>query len=383
MDAKIIKDNNMIKNEIMLLDQMMNDLKKAPEIYRPGNYWEYYRPKIYKYISKINLNNLRGDIIGPGTTASFGGGADIGTYYEQSSLYPFSDLYSFIDDSRLVKTYNRLINLLSSFNPYFGLLGYRIGIAKKYFYDWVETARRTAYNYAELLDTENELEKIEDSKSGNPDLFFVKDRGYTLYFLAKFIEYLYMKKYVDFSKIKYIIELGSGFGMQAYILLKLYPHLKYCIMDIPPALYAGQQYLESIFPNEVLKYNDINKNLINERSFDDYRIVCLGAWQIENIDKNLFDLFINSESFQEMEPHIVQNYLEKIIAINVKNIYLKNLEYGHHKAKAGKHGVLEQTTKDHYKNILSSNGYDLINEGKAITYWGETAYWQSLHKVLP
>ena len=68
-----------------------------------------------------------------------------------------------------------------------------------------------------------------------------------------------------------------------------------------------------------------------------------------------FDLFINCESFQEMEPELVENYLKKISPQISKYIYLNNGKTGHALGEKGKFGVLEQTNENHYVNFLKND----------------------------
>ena len=72
------------------------------------------------------------------------------------------------------------------------------------------------------------------------------------------------------------------------------------------------------------------------------------------------DLFVNFISFQEMEPHIVKNYLDQVTRLNAKWILLRNMREGK-QVRKDKHSVGVETPmrSDDYKAILSE--YELVD----------------------
>ena len=126
-------------------------------------------------------------------------------------------------------------------------------------------------------------------------------------------------------------------------------------MDIPPALYISQNYLEAL-GYKVLGYNDV-VNLKNLKDVDatKYQVVCLPSWKIDLLYNNKFDLFVNYHSFQYLEPELVENYIKKISPQITKYIYLNNFREGTTTEKEEKLGVLRQTTTDHYLTFLKNN----------------------------
>ena len=92
------------------------------------------------------------------------------------------------------------------------------------------------------------------------------------------------------------------------------------------------------------------------------KIYMLGSWQFNMRKSFNFDLFWNSESFQAMEPAIVENYLS-IIRNKADYIYLNQNMNGMPTGKIGTLRVLEKTTDKTYLNSLSN--YNLINRSEA------------------
>ena len=59
-------------------------------------------------------------------------------------------------------------------------------------------------------------------------------------------------------------------------------------------------------------------------------------------------VFVNFISFQEMEPEIVQNYVQIINKLSPKYVLLRNLREGQQKKKNGSFGVTNPILKEDY-----------------------------------
>jgi hypothetical protein len=85
----------------------------------------------------------------------------------------------------------------------------------------------------------------------------------------------------------------------------------------------------------------------------DGKIFIFGNWKLPELAFLKYDLFWNSASFQEMEPDVVLNYLKYVNQQTNKYVFLCEAMGGKELATAeGTHGVLEQTTLEHYKKGL-------------------------------
>jgi hypothetical protein len=84
----------------------------------------------------------------------------------------------------------------------------------------------------------------------------------------------------------------------------------------------------------------------------------LCAWQLEKL-RGQVDLFVNFISFQEMEPHIVRNYLSHVARLGTRWVLLRNMREGKQKRSAGHHvGVDTPILGDDYLAMLP--GYELV-----------------------
>lgn len=183
-------------------------------------------------------------------------------------------------------------------------------------------------------------------------------------FLNYFSQYVYVKRFVDFNKIDGVLEIGSGYGGQVEVLLKAHPHLKICIVDIPPQLYIAEQYLSACFRNLVYWYKLSRKNKnITSDIFERYKIIILAPWQLDDIKDMRFDLFWNSASFQEMEPEVVENYARYIQRLVSKWLYLRNQPEGSTIVPGREKNVENQTRLEHYIRFFSD--FELIDRSPA------------------
>ena len=79
----------------------------------------------------------------------------------------------------------------------------------------------------------------------------------------------------------------------------------------------------------------------------------MGPWKLAEMSDLSWDLFWNAASFQEMEPHLVRNYLTFVNRHTRRNVYLHEAMDGMTRAaRPGEHGVLTPTTFQHYKDGL-------------------------------
>ena len=107
------------------------------------------------------------------------------------------------------------------------------------------------------------------------------------------------------SEIKSVVEIGAGFGRTCQALLCLEPEIEiYTSIDLPEVLNLSKLYLKKAIPE-----------LIDKVEFIDYRS---GLFK-----ERVADLAINIDSFQEMSPETIDEYMEDVIS-NCNAFYCKN-----------------------------------------------------------
>ena len=161
----------------------------------------------------------------------------------------------------------------------------------------------------------NNYIKIKDLFLDHGQLYFI----YWLYFLKKKIK-----------KIKYICEIGAGYGGLSTKILNNYSKTKYLIIDLPEANFLSSFFLSRNYPNKkILLAYEKKREVIYKSDFKKYDIIIIPPWfKVEEIK---FDLFINTRSMMEMDKDIIYEYFnfiqnnisEKGYFFNV-NRYFKN-----------------------------------------------------------
>jgi len=345
-----------LKNDNQLLDQMMKDLHRQDKLYRPGNYWSFYEKNLVKQIKKNPLDQFRNwsGSAGTGNIQSLNGGTFHLSGKFGANFHPYDEKFLHFDNNFFVKAYNWIINKLSKYFPFFSFFSFRAALGRYYFMGQVDNIHKLAYEKFYNFDKDL-LTSVSDSNLGNPFGFYKDKKFYTMFFLNELMKINYIKNNTNFDEINSIVEVGAGTGVLASIFLQLKKSLKYIIIEIPPTLYITQNYLEAL-GYKTLGYKDVvNLKNLNDVDLNDYQVICLPSWKIDLLKGSKFDLFINCESFQEMEPELVENYLKKISPQISKYIYLNNGKTGHALGEKGKFGVLEQTNENHYVNFLKND----------------------------
>jgi len=334
-------NNVIIKNKLLRI--MLEDLDKAPDEFKPTNFWA------------SNFNNLSMDI--DQTPLEQFRSSKIANYF-YVSLYSSLRLKKWLgyitkitpllpQISLINKIKNELVNVLSGYGQAY-----------------------TDYKIFKGGDNNHYpiFKGISESNYGQPIEHFCFNHSY---FSCSFLNYLlglvFLKKHIDCSQIRTVLEIGGGYGTLGEILLKSTNEIFYIDIDIPPVAYVATRYLEHVFSkSDVLNYElTRDNNIINICDYSQvHRAMVLCSWQLPKL-KGDIDLFVNYSSFQEMEPNIVHNYVRLINRLSPKYILLRNNPEGKNVAqRIGETGVIEKTTKDHYIKYL--NGHELIASDKEV-----------------
>lgn len=200
--------------------------------------------------------------------------------------------------------------------------------------------------------------EFSESLVGNPIEHFEFDgRFYSRSALNYLLGLSFLKQFTDFSDIKTVLEIGGGFGTLGEIVLKTLPDVQYIDVDIPPTSFASEYYLQQVFGTENISTFDTTQQMTILPIESLKPASVLNAWQIEQL-MGTVDLFVNFISFQEMEPDIVQNYLQQVKRLNPKWILLRNMREGKQLRKNHRFGVETPILSESYIEMLG--GYELV-----------------------
>ena len=169
---------------------------------------------------------------------------------------------------------------------------------------------------------------------------------------------VFLKKHVDTSRIRNVLEVGGGFGTLGEILARDPKNTyAYVDVDIPPTAFAATYYLSEIYGSRLLDYGRSREAPVLELdgSFD-AAVIC--PWQLPKLHGK-FDLFVNAISFQEMEPAVVRYYLEHVTRLGTDWVLLRNLREGkQRKSEDSPLGVEDPILGNDYDAFLTA--YDVV-----------------------
>lgn len=346
-----------VQDDFAALEQMMADMEAANELYRPTNYWQLYETRTMEEIRKFGLENYR--------------------RRADSVFAPFGAVDNAATSARINLKYNRYLwNRITRRLPFWQQtldttsrgLTQILGVVDGRFNLTAEHAIRLAYDLASQYGREADakpLSNIGTAKAGNPkDLVSINGHDYTEHFIRFYLRYVYCVRFFDFGNADLIVELGSGSGQQAEVLHKLYPEKTILLFDIAPQLYICQQYLKTIFPGEVVTYDQCRGRTGDEK-LKAGKIYIFGAWHFPIVASLKPDLFISSASFAEMEPHVVRNYLSFVNATARNVMLVQKMDGKDVASRKGYPGVLKKTVFSDYQNGLPD--FELVDRSNAPT----------------
>ena len=146
-----------------------------------------------------------------------------------------------------------------------------------------------------------------------------------------------LSKLVEDSYKPVVGEIGGGYGKLAYFTLRDLKNYCYVGFDLPEIITLQAYYLSKCFPSKVNLF--YGESEFNKQSFKNFDLIFMPCFEIEKLEKESIDLFINKNSFGEMEEETVLNYLNFVC--NSTN-YLFHLNH------------------DNYRNYFDENNYSLL-----------------------
>jgi putative sugar O-methyltransferase len=128
-----------------------------------------------------------------------------------------------------------------------------------------------------------------------------------------------------------VLELGAGYGRDAYVILATNPGIKYVIVDIAPALWIAEKYLRHQFPDlRVFCYRDFERFDDIEKEFLECDIAFFLSTQISRLPNGMADLAVNVSSLHEMRLEQIGFYLSQFDRLLKEggSFYFKQWKHG-------------------------------------------------------
>jgi putative sugar O-methyltransferase len=171
------------------------------------------------------------------------------------------------------------------------------------------------YNQTTSYDREGLLGKMEDPAFGGPHLVRLSSGKRTSQDLCNSIFEFYsiMRGDGAIDTHRPIIEVGAGYGRLAYVFLRARPDCKYWIVDLPPALYASQQYLSAALPDlKVFAFRHFDKYEEVAAEVEKANICFFSANQIRLLPDKVAGTFIAISNLHEMRREQIDFYFDQV-----------------------------------------------------------------------
>jgi len=126
------------------------------------------------------------------------------------------------------------------------------------------------------------------------------------------LEYESFRPGLPFAGRGTVLELGGGYGRNAFVVLKLNPSIRYVLVDIPPALWVAEKYLSSLFPHkQIFRYRNFERFEEIADSYNQSDVIFLLSSQLPLLPVNSADLIVNISSLHEMRKDQIDYYFQQ------------------------------------------------------------------------
>jgi len=154
------------------------------------------------------------------------------------------------------------------------------------------------------------------------------------------------------------LELGGGLGTLGEIVMRRNATARYVNLDLPPLLTVAAYYLVELFGRDQVM---LPTEAPERGPIEVARAACLPNWRLPDV-VGPFDVFMNAYSFQEMEPDVVDHYIQAVADMGVRYAVSYNSVHGKPKKILGPEGsALDPVTSARIIDMFQRRGYRLLH----------------------
>jgi len=165
--------------------------------------------------------------------------------------------------------------------------------------------------------------KINNLNIGNPPGITYENKYKISYDdCISFEELSFLQNNFNDKNLRNIVEVGPGYGRMVEVIIKNFDINKYIVIDYKNILMLTKKYLSKVLNKHEFKKLEFLK-------FEDFQFKKDILKSKFKIDK--FDLFLNSDSFHEIEKNVIKKYQTYFSPI-CSNFFIKNA-FGKYKPK--------------------------------------------------
>jgi putative sugar O-methyltransferase len=309
--------------DMAILDDMLAEMERAPELYRPTNFWQTGLRGVVTDLTSRGVENFRS---------------------HPSALTMYVPAYT--GNSRLLHVAGGTLRRL-------GLLGLGSRVLNH---------QQAVFDHAVATGLDPDyglnLRGASESTIGRPvEQFTFDGMRYSRSFLNYLRGLVFFKRVVPDAEVTTVLEIGGGYGTLGEILLQGNDDITYVDVDIPPVGFVAGWYLQQVFGrSRVAAWDETRQwNPIDLAALDRSAVLC--PWQLPDVTGQV-DLFVNFISFQEMEHDVVENYFRHVDRLGARWVLLRNSVAGKPVGGPGELAVREPVKRADYLDIFS--GYELV-----------------------
>ncbi len=187
------------------------------------------------------------------------------------------------------------------------------------------------WEYLKNQGLEKERSQLNEPLEGNPPALHFQGQYFSQDIANSLLEFDTINQSIDFRTLETIMEIGAGYGRDAYVWLKLNPIKRYIIVDVPPALYISQRYLSNQFPEKkIFPYRNFSSFDEIKEEYETAELVFLMPWQIDLLPGKSIDLICSIDSIHEMHLDLINFYFKNIHRLG-NLFYIKCFKKSHHR----------------------------------------------------
>lgn len=299
--------NNSNEQDFHQLQEMHNDHFAAPAIYQASKFWVKINQLNVEWLKSDGLDNFK---------------RTVNNNYFNWMVNTKSVYFRNVARHFIAKVKRHPGMLLSLFSANIDEMRHRTYISNStqptYFQRKIYALYLLfLYEYVRDHDKFGIFDKLEEPMIGNPIVIKKNSKRISQDISNSYLEYSYIRQALgnDFLKVKTVAEIGGGYGRLSYLfhLLHQEADIKIILIDLPPALFVAQWYLQKAFPGaRVMGYRNFSNFSEIEQEFKSSSICFLLPHQLDLIPEGAIDLLINISSFQEMSHEQINFYYELI-----------------------------------------------------------------------
>lgn len=178
---------------------------------------------------------------------------------------------------------------------------------------------------SQSLEHEFDVDAIALPPTGNPFGMVMEGRLVQENSIMNYYRAAYLASLLAPLETPVVAEIGGGVGYFARALLKENPRITYIDFDLPETLIVAAYVLAKEFPERRVLLYDAQTPPLTQDVLDAYDIILMPTYMLPTLQDSTVDLFVNTISFGEMSPAIVQNYLTQIERVTRRFFYHENL----------------------------------------------------------